>query len=170
MGYYWLPYFDNYVKRRNIYDAKIYEYNNNKIIIIPNNKELPLVSNIFRIKDNKAYQYYSLSSDKITIDNIIYSINIYDTYILVNNQKYNLIQFDINNLTFYPISHTIKIKEYKEINNNYQISLYSDVFNEYVKNIPLIYVNKDDINKKLSIYEGIYRYLEKNKFIGLVKF
>lgn len=170
MGYYWLSYFDNYIRKRNLLESKIYEYNDDKIIIVPNNNDFPLLSNIFRINGNKAYQFFSLSQNKIIINNIIHNITITDTYIKLNNSIYNLIKYDINDLKYYPIQHTIKIKNIKDISNKYQITLYSDTYNEYTKNIPLVFVDKNDINNKFPIYESIYRYLHKNKFIGSVIF
>jgi hypothetical protein len=168
MGNYWLSYFNDYIKKRNLIDAKVYENNNEKILILPNNKDYPLSSNIFRIEDNKAYQYYSISSNKIMLNNKIYTFK-QDNNIQINNDKYNKINFDITNILYIPFPHTIKIKNYKEINNKYEIELYSDTPTEYSKYIPLIYINKSDLNNILPIYENIFRYLEKNKYIGIIK-
>lgn len=170
MGYYWIPYFVDYIKKRNLIDAKVYENNNDIILVLPTNNDYPLRSNIFRIKNNIAYQFYNISSDKITINNQIYTLKLTEFNLQLNNDTYVKIDYDLNLLMYIPIPHTIKIKNYKELNNKYEIELYSDVYNEYAKNIPLIYVNRDElVIENLSIYENIYRYLEKNKYIGIVK-
>jgi hypothetical protein len=170
MEYYWLSYFNNYIKKRNLNDTKIYNNENDYIIIIPSNNDFPLKNNILKINTNKAYQLFRLSNDKIIIDNKIYTINLYDSSIKINNITYDKNIYDLTKLIYYPIPHTIKIQNYREINNKYEIKLFSDIPNEYINNIPLIYIHKNELNNKLSLYENIYRYLEKNKFIGTFNF
>lgn len=153
---YWLPYFNNYIKKNLI------QYNFYEDYLILESKKLR--SNIFLIKDNNAYQIYKLSNDKIILDEKILSLKINNNNIVINNKTYNKINKNIDNLYFYPYSYNILMDNYRILENVIEIKLRCDIYNEFIETIPLIYINKNKLNNYSE--DTIKKYLLDNKFIG----
>lgn len=162
----WLRYFNNYINKRNIKNSLLYiDNNNNKILIIPQIKEYPLKSNIFKLIEDNAYQYYSITNELLLDNNKLISLKYFDNYIILDNIKFYKTKLDITNINFFPFEHSIDFR-YEEVNNKYKIIFVADIYTEYVKILPNIYLNKESIPNKLSTYHNIHKYLLDNKYIG----
>jgi len=165
----WLPYFTNYIKKRNLKNSELYVNNNDKILILPKSKEYPLKSNIFYLKDNIAYQYYRINDKLVSIKNTLLSIEYHENSIIFNNNIFNKydLNFDLDTITFLPFQHEINFT-YKILQNKYEINFNSNIFTEYVKNIPPIYISHDVLPNKYHTYLNINKYLVDNNYIGKI--
>jgi hypothetical protein len=162
---YWNSYFDKYIK--NIKPFYLYSDDKKKYLIVSNNK-VPLKSNIFEINNNVAKQMYKLSNNKIVMNNNIVNIEYLKNSIKIDNNEYEYQGTYLEDINFSPVKHFIKIKNIIDQNKFYQVQIVSDVYNEYTKTIPDIYINKEKILEN-NINDNIYKYLIENKFIGLVE-
>jgi hypothetical protein len=163
----WLPYFSSYIKKRNLKNSELYVNNDNKILILPKSKEFPLKSNIFFLKDNIAYQYYCINNNLVSIKNILLSIEYSENSIIFNDNIYDKQDLNINidNIIFLPFQHTIDFT-YKSLQNKYEIQFISNIFTEYIKFIPPIYIYNDLLSIKYSTFLSIQKYLSDNNYIG----